>query len=141
MPLQSDAFAHVRHLLGKIIEPEQSTFRITRAKYDEWDQAARAAGQPETWRRSHEDREATRVAALVKRTSGSTSYGLAAQSCSGRMTGIRTWMWLAASLALFVRMGVAPRSANRIGRQRGRGSGHGTMTRTSTPRLRSRAAR
>jgi len=53
--------------MGKIIEPEQSTFRITRAKYDEWDGAARAAGRPENWRRSHEDREATRVAALTGR--------------------------------------------------------------------------
>src|SRR5262245_31656893 len=67
MLLPTDAFAHVPHLLGKIIEPEQSTFRITRAKYDEWDRAARAAGQPENWRRSHEDREATRVAALAGR--------------------------------------------------------------------------
>ena len=56
MLLPTDAFTHVPHLLGKIIEPEQSTFRITRAKYDEWDRAARAAGQPKTWRRSHEDR-------------------------------------------------------------------------------------
>ena len=65
--LPTDAFAHVPHLMGKIIEPEQSTFRITRAKYDEWDGAARAAGRPENWRRSHEDREATRVAALTGR--------------------------------------------------------------------------
>jgi hypothetical protein len=60
--LPTDAFAHVPHLLGKIIEPKQSTFGITRAKYDEWDRAARAAGQPEKWRRSHEDR----VAALAR---------------------------------------------------------------------------
>jgi cation transport protein ChaC len=60
-----DSFVHVPHLVGKIIEPEESAFRITRAKYDEWDRLARAAGYPNSWRRSHEDREATRIAALA----------------------------------------------------------------------------
>src|SRR5215831_19039217 len=65
--LPKDALAHVPHLIGKILEPEKSTLRITRAKYDEWDQAARAAGHPDNWRRSHEDREATRITALAGR--------------------------------------------------------------------------
>ncbi len=67
MLLPLDAFVHVPHLIGKILEPEKSALRITRAKFDEWDRLARAAGYPDDWRRSHEDREATRIAALAGR--------------------------------------------------------------------------
>jgi cation transport protein ChaC len=67
MLLPDGAFVHVPHLAGKIIAPEQSVFRITRAKYDEWDRAARSAGLPDNWRRSHEEREATRKQALAGR--------------------------------------------------------------------------
>ena len=66
MPLLPDAFIHVPMLTGKIIEPEQSAFRISLASFEEWDRRAAAAGFPE-WRRSHEDREATRSAALAGR--------------------------------------------------------------------------
>ena len=52
MLLPTGEFAHVPHLMGNFIEPEQSTFRIASAKYDEWDWAARAAGHPDRWRRS-----------------------------------------------------------------------------------------
>jgi len=66
MPLFPDAFIHVPMLTGKIIEPEQSAFRISLASFEEWDRRAAAADYPE-WRRSHEDREATRSAALAGR--------------------------------------------------------------------------
>ena len=66
MPLMPDAFIHVPMLTGKIIEPDRSAFRISLASFEEWDRRAAAAGFPE-WRRSHEDREATRGAALAGR--------------------------------------------------------------------------
>ena len=67
MLLPPDAFIHVPVLLGKIIEPEKSQFRFSLAAFEEWDRRAAAAGYPETWRRSHEDREKTRTAALAGR--------------------------------------------------------------------------
>ena len=62
-----DAFSYVPHLSGKIIEPEKSVFRITRAKYEEWDRNAREHGLGDNWRRSHDDREAIRAQALAGR--------------------------------------------------------------------------
>jgi len=54
-------------LAGKIIAPENSFFRISRAKLEEWDQIAREHGYGENWRRTHEQREATRNKALSGR--------------------------------------------------------------------------
>jgi cation transport protein ChaC len=56
-------------LAGKIVEPETSFFRISRAKFEEWDQIAREQGYGEHWRRTHEEREATRSKAMVGRFS------------------------------------------------------------------------
>jgi cation transport protein ChaC len=67
MLLSPDAFVHVPKLLGKIIEPEKSTFRVSVASFDEWDRRAAQAGYDVNWRRSHEDREATRITALAGR--------------------------------------------------------------------------
>jgi cation transport protein ChaC len=67
MLLSPEAFIHVPMLLGKIIEPEKSTFRVSRATFENWDRGAVAAGYPVNWRRSHEEREATRSAALADR--------------------------------------------------------------------------
>lgn len=67
MLLSPDAFIHVPMLSGKIVDPEKSTFRITLASFENWDRGAAAAGYPSDWRRSHEDREATRSAALAGR--------------------------------------------------------------------------
>lgn len=53
-------------LKGKIVEPDASNFRISLASFEDWDRRAAAAGKPD-WRRSHEDREATRSAALAGR--------------------------------------------------------------------------
>jgi glutathione-specific gamma-glutamylcyclotransferase len=65
--LSRDAFIHVPVLAGKIVEPEKSTFRVSLATFQDWDRRAAAAGHAENWRRSHEDREATRSAALAGR--------------------------------------------------------------------------
>jgi cation transport protein ChaC len=66
MPISPDAFTHVPALRGKIIDPEVSGFRISRATFDQWDK--RPDGSCDiTWRRSHEDREATRFEALSGR--------------------------------------------------------------------------
>lgn len=66
MPLSADAFIHVPTLRGTIIEPEQSNFRISRDILDQWDK--RPDGSRESsWRRSHQEREATRLEALTGR--------------------------------------------------------------------------
>jgi glutathione-specific gamma-glutamylcyclotransferase len=66
-PIAAEAFAHVPGLAGKIIHPDQSRFRLTRASFDVWDERAREAGYPSNWRRSHEEREALRLQALQGR--------------------------------------------------------------------------
>ena len=67
MLLSPDAFIHVPMLAGKIVEPEKSTFRVSLATFEDWDRRAAAAGYGANWRRSHEDREATRRTALADR--------------------------------------------------------------------------
>jgi cation transport protein ChaC len=54
-------------LSGKIIDPEKSTFRVSLATFEDWDRRAAEAGYGQNWRRSHEDREATRSTALAGR--------------------------------------------------------------------------
>jgi cation transport protein ChaC len=54
-------------LSGKIIDPEKSTFRVSLATFEDWDRRAAEAGYGQNWRRSHEDREATRSTALTGR--------------------------------------------------------------------------
>jgi cation transport protein ChaC len=67
MLLPPEAFVHVPKLSGKIIEPEKSTFRVSLATFEDWDRRAAQAGYGQNWRRSHEDREATRSTALAGR--------------------------------------------------------------------------
>ena len=67
MLLTPEAFMYVPMLTGKILEPEKSTFRISRETFAEWDKRAAEAGYGENWRRTHEDREATRSSALAGR--------------------------------------------------------------------------
>jgi glutathione-specific gamma-glutamylcyclotransferase len=62
--LADEVFAHVPSLAGKIIDPERSRLRLSRASFQVWDEHARKAGYPDTWRRSHEEREALRREAL-----------------------------------------------------------------------------
>jgi len=65
--LPPEAFTYVPMLSGKIVEPEKSTFRVSLDTFAEWDRRAAEAGYGENWRRSHEDREATRSTALAGR--------------------------------------------------------------------------
>src|SRR5262245_56842025 len=65
--LEATAFSHVPELAGKLVEHEKSFFRISRAKFDEWDERARALGHSANWRRSHEEREAIRSRVLAGR--------------------------------------------------------------------------
>jgi hypothetical protein len=67
MLLSPNAFIHVPMLVGKIIEPGKSTFRVSQATLEDWDRRAAQAGYGPNWRRSHQDREATRNTALAGR--------------------------------------------------------------------------
>ncbi len=64
MPFEPHVFAQVPCLANKIIDPEKSRFRMSLATFEELDHMAREAGYPPDWRRSHEEREATRIQAL-----------------------------------------------------------------------------
>jgi cation transport protein ChaC len=64
MLIPANAFAHVPMLVGKVLDPEKSTFRISRQTFDDWDKRAKEAGYGDNWRRTHEEREATRSKAL-----------------------------------------------------------------------------
>jgi glutathione-specific gamma-glutamylcyclotransferase len=67
MLIPACAFAHVPMLVGKVLDPEKSTFRISRQTFEEWDRRAKEAGYGDNWRRTHEEREATRSKALQGR--------------------------------------------------------------------------
>lgn len=62
MELSLEVFRHVPHLRDRILHPGQSRFR--KLDYDMIDANAREAGLGENWRRTHEEREDTRVAVL-----------------------------------------------------------------------------
>lgn len=64
MPLKPHVFAHVPRLADKIVDPERSRFRMSLATFEELDRKGRDAGYPPDWRRSHEEREATRTRTL-----------------------------------------------------------------------------
>jgi cation transport protein ChaC len=64
----SDSFRHVPALRGLITAPETSRFR--KLDYDWMDRERAANGFPPNWRRSHEEREATRAEALAGRLDG-----------------------------------------------------------------------
>jgi glutathione-specific gamma-glutamylcyclotransferase len=67
MLIPVDAFSHLPMLAGKVLDPERSTFRISRKTFDDWDRRAQEAGYGDNWRRTHEEREATRSKALKGR--------------------------------------------------------------------------
>jgi len=67
MLLPPEAFAHVPELLGLITPPEESRMRMSLASFDAFDALAAKIGLPPTWRRTHEEREAVRQAALAGR--------------------------------------------------------------------------
>jgi glutathione-specific gamma-glutamylcyclotransferase len=65
--IPAEAFSHLPVLVGKVLDPEKSTFRISRQTFDDWDRRAREAGYGDNWRRTHEEREATRSRTLSGR--------------------------------------------------------------------------
>ena len=67
MLLPPEAFTHVPELLGKIKPPEESSLRMSHAVIDSWDTFAGKLGLPDTWRRTHDEREAVRRSALSER--------------------------------------------------------------------------
>src|SRR5262245_19459823 len=67
MLIAAEAFSHLPMLVGKIVDPGRSTFRIARQTFDDWDRRVQEAGYGNNWRRTHEDREATRSKALSGR--------------------------------------------------------------------------
>ena len=70
MLIPADAFSHLPMLMGKVLDPEKSTFRISLQTFHDWDRRAQAAGYGDNWRRTHEEREATRSKALRGRLGG-----------------------------------------------------------------------
>ena len=67
MLIPMDAFSHLPMLVGRVLDPERSTFRISRKTFDDWDRRAQEAGYGDNWRRTHEEREASRSQALKGR--------------------------------------------------------------------------
>ena len=65
MKLEDTAFAHVPQLRDKIRDPQTSRYR--NLDYAVLDERAREAGYPPGWRRSDEEREATRAEMLAGR--------------------------------------------------------------------------
>ena len=67
MLIPAEAFAHVPMLAGKILDPAKSTFRISLETFSDWDKRAQEAGYGNNWRRTHQEREATRSEAMAGR--------------------------------------------------------------------------
>lgn len=67
MPIPDEAFRHVPHLAGKIVDPETSFYRITEDTMHKWDVMAREAGNPDDWRIPRKAREASRARAMAGR--------------------------------------------------------------------------
>jgi len=67
MTISREAFRHVPHLAGKIVDPATSFYRITEDTMHKWDVMARQAGNPDDWRIPREAREASREQAMAGR--------------------------------------------------------------------------
>lgn len=65
--MTADPFTHLPQLHGKLTPCEQSELRMTPQQLAVWDQRARDAGLPESWRLADDAREATRKATLALR--------------------------------------------------------------------------
>lgn len=62
--LTSDAFAHLPALRDRVTPAQQSALRVTPDVLAQWDERARALGQPENWRLSEQQIEDSRRAVL-----------------------------------------------------------------------------
>ena len=67
MTIPPEAFRHVPHLAGKIVDPVTSFYRITEDTMHKWDVMAREAGNPDDWRIPRQDRDASRARAMAGR--------------------------------------------------------------------------
>ena len=77
--MTADAFIHLPDLRTRVTHPEQSLLRLTPEMFSMWEQRARAAGLPASWRLSDEAIEASRLAVLGDHRDGDDlwiySYG------------------------------------------------------------------
>ena len=77
--MTADAFVHLPGLRSRVMHPLKSQLRLTPEMFAMWEQRARAAGWPESWRLSDEVIEASRLAVLGGHKAGDDlwiySYG------------------------------------------------------------------
>ena len=62
--MTADAFIHLPDLRERVTHPAKSLLRLTPAMFSMWEQRARAAGWPASWRLSDEEIEASRLTVL-----------------------------------------------------------------------------
>ena len=62
--MTQDAFIHLPHLRDRVTPPEKSLLRLTPEMFAMWEQRARAAGFPASWRLSDEVIEGSRLTLL-----------------------------------------------------------------------------
>ncbi|MCB2042284.1 MAG: gamma-glutamylcyclotransferase, partial [Rhodoferax sp.] len=65
--MTQNPFTHLPHLRGRLTPSETSELRMTPQRLAVWDQRARDAGHPASWRLPDAEREATRHAVLRHR--------------------------------------------------------------------------
>lgn len=68
--MSQNPFAHLPHLRDRLTPCDVSELRMTPQRLAVWDQRAREAGHPETWRLPDQEREATRHAMLGQHDHG-----------------------------------------------------------------------
>ncbi|MCK1640065.1 gamma-glutamylcyclotransferase [Bradyrhizobium sp. 157] len=77
--MTADAFIHLPELRARVTHPEKSLLRLTPEMLSMWEQRARAAGWPASWRLSDEAIEASRLTVLGDHPDGDDlwiySYG------------------------------------------------------------------
>lgn len=62
--MTADAFIHLPNLRARVTHPEKSQLRLTPEMFAIWEQRARAAGWPASWRLSDDEIEASRLVVL-----------------------------------------------------------------------------
>lgn len=62
--MNADAFIHLPDLRSRVTHPEKSLLRLTPEMFSMWEQRARAAGWPVSWRLPDEEIEASRLKVL-----------------------------------------------------------------------------
>ena len=62
--MTADAFIHLPGLRARVTHPSQSLLRLTPEMFAMWEQRARAAGWPASWRLSDDEIEASRLVVL-----------------------------------------------------------------------------